>query len=375
MKILELKAQNVKRLSAVEITPDGHVVEIAGANGAGKSSVLDSIMYGLAGKKSLPAEPLRRGEKAGQVSIKLDGDESNGLQPMIVTRTFGKNGRSTLKITSADGYEAPSPQAILDELCGRIAFDPLEFTRQSAKQQIETLKAIAGLDFTEADRKWIAIFDERRIVNRDVKALQARMDAATTYENAPAVEVSVADLSVELTRRIKVNQENTRLINEENAALRIHAALLADTAELERQLIESRKLLNNSEADAVSLHKKVAGLRDEDHREIQTQISTAEETNRQVRANQVAQVLEEEYKVKATTSDGLTQHIDDIAADKARQLGEAVWPVSGLGFDENGVTFDGLPFEQASSAERLRVSVAMGFALNPTLRVLLIRDG
>ena len=39
------------------------------------------------------------------------------------------------------------------------------------------------------------------------------------------------------------------------------------------------------------------------------------------------------------------------------------------------MTFDGKPFDQASSAEQLRVSVAMGIALNPTLRVLLVRDG
>jgi len=35
----------------------------------------------------------------------------------------------------------------------------------------------------------------------------------------------------------------------------------------------------------------------------------------------------------------------------------------------------GVPFSQASSAEQLRVSVAMGLAMNPTLRVVLIRDG
>jgi hypothetical protein len=46
-----------------------------------------------------------------------------------------------------------------------------------------------------------------------------------------------------------------------------------------------------------------------------------------------------------------------------------------FGFGEDGITFNGLPFEQASSAEQLRVAVAMGLALNPTLRVLLIRDG
>lgn len=38
------------------------------------------------------------------------------------------------------------------------------------------------------------------------------------------------------------------------------------------------------------------------------------------------------------------------------------------------VTLNGLPLDQASAAERLRVSVAIRLAMNPRLRVLLIRD-
>jgi hypothetical protein len=49
--------------------------------------------------------------------------------------------------------------------------------------------------------------------------------------------------------------------------------------------------------------------------------------------------------------------------------------VDGLSFDDSGVLLNGLPFSQASQAEQLRVSVAMGFAQNPELKVLLVRDG
>jgi hypothetical protein len=39
------------------------------------------------------------------------------------------------------------------------------------------------------------------------------------------------------------------------------------------------------------------------------------------------------------------------------------------------VTLNGLPLEQASSAEQLRASVAIGLAMHPKLKVLLVRDG
>ena len=39
------------------------------------------------------------------------------------------------------------------------------------------------------------------------------------------------------------------------------------------------------------------------------------------------------------------------------------------------VTYNNVPFDQCSSSEQLRVSLAMGLALNPKLKVILIRDG
>lgn len=48
MKIIRLDAANVKRLKAVEITPDGTLQVVTGANGAGKSSVLDATADGTA---------------------------------------------------------------------------------------------------------------------------------------------------------------------------------------------------------------------------------------------------------------------------------------------------------------------------------------
>ena len=63
MKINLLKAENIKRLVAVEIQANGEpVVVIRGRNGAGKSSVLDSIAFALGGKNLQPAEPIRADE-------------------------------------------------------------------------------------------------------------------------------------------------------------------------------------------------------------------------------------------------------------------------------------------------------------------------
>lgn len=60
---------------------------------------------------------------------------------------------------------------------------------------------------------------------------------------------------------------------------------------------------------------------------------------------------------------------------KADAISAAQLPVQGLGFGDGVVTFNGIPFDQASSAEQLRVSMAIAMASNPKLRVIRITDG
>ena len=67
MKIIQLQAENIKRLKAVQISPTDDVVVISGKNENGKTSVIDSIWLALeyrAAVKSSP-QPLRRGESKG----------------------------------------------------------------------------------------------------------------------------------------------------------------------------------------------------------------------------------------------------------------------------------------------------------------------
>ena len=71
----------------------------------------------------------------------------------------------------------------------------------------------------------------------------------------------------------------------------------------------------------------------------------------------------------------MTERIEAIDARKEAEMSGASFPVDGLTFDEMGVSYNGLPFGQASHAEQLRVSLAMGLAMNPDLRVMLIREG
>ena len=91
-KIIKLSAENVMGVKAVEISPDGAVIVIGGKNGQGKSSVLNSIMMALGGKKAIPRKPIRDGEKKAEIMVELD--EVN------VYLRFTNDGKPYLRVTS-----------------------------------------------------------------------------------------------------------------------------------------------------------------------------------------------------------------------------------------------------------------------------------
>jgi DNA repair exonuclease SbcCD ATPase subunit len=404
MKIVGLTVENVKRVELVEITPAGNTVIIGGKNEQGKSSCLDAIEYALGGG-TMPAVPVHRGAKEGRVLVDLDD--------IIVERRFVADAKSQpqLVVKSRDGARYPTPQKLLDGLFGKLTFDPLEFTRMKPDKQLETLKGLVGLDFSAQDAKRKALYDERTMVNRDAKAAKANLDAAKRFPEAPAEEVSASTLLAELNAAKQKNTENqrqrdglSRLESEcqhenENIA-RVTASADADIKRCEHAVEAARRALTDAEEDLqmaceqkakaieqanakanetaarVEKGKKViAALKDVDTADLEARIAAVDETNAKVRANANHAVLAARVEQLETKSKGLSESIDSIDAEKDAAMAGAKFPVDGLSFGETGVLLKGLPFEQASSAERLRTSLAMGIAMNPKLRIMLIRDG
>lgn len=359
MKIIQLSAENIKRLQAVEIKPDGNMVVIGGKNGAGKSSVLDSIMYALGGKGVACDVPVHKGERKGKVTLYL-GD-------LTVTRTFTSRGGGTLSVEAADGVQK-SPQAILDRLVGRLSFDPLAFAGMRPDKQRDTLKGLVGLDFTKEDAERKRLYDERTVVNREAKNLEAQLEAAPRHPDAPDEEVKVAELVAEQNSR----RENNRRLDEKKEKINHEAR------EIERIKQQIRELMAQQKEHLAAwnaLKAEIGSMERQDEDEVTVKIQTAEATNQKVRDNQARADLSKRLKQTENEAENLTGQIENIDKLKSDAMAQAAFPVEGLSFDADGVLLNGLPFTQASQAEQLRVSVAMGLAMNPELRVLLIRDG
>lgn len=391
MRIVKLQAENIKRLKAVEIVPEGNVVKLTGRNEQGKTSVLDAIWWALGGTKAIQEEPIRHGETKAAVTLDL-GD-------LVVTRTFTP-GNSYLKVENKDGSTFKSPQAVLDKLVGQFAFDPLEFARSDKQKQVETLlsvvdiqvdserlREIARCDFAEVENPLVtlnnaykAVYDSRTFVNRQLDSAKKVLQSMPEVEEAQPV--SVAELVAEKDRLEAENRRNER----ERQAVKVKEAeverawediraLEAEIAKLQKQLAVKRLTLDGLEQEKGAMYSQLATLKDHDLSEINARIASADETNRRAEAWRERQKVASQVEALQQEADDYTRRLEAIRDYKNELVATAKFPVEGLDFGGGGVLYQGVPFEQASSAQKLQVSLAIAMALNPKLRVIRIDNG
>jgi DNA repair exonuclease SbcCD ATPase subunit len=367
-KIVQFTAENVKKLRAVQIKPDGSLIVIGGKNAQGKSSVLDAIMAALGGKSYVPEKAVREGAKKGFVELDL-GD-------LTVRRTFTASGGGTLTVSTKDGAKYSSPQKMLDALVGKISFDPLAFARMSEKDQINVLRSLTGLDFSDLQKNFETIYQERRDINRDIKKLEAQLQGMDVPDGSEALEpVSIVDLVDELKKAQEQNRANDRIREELSTVTEDLMHLEERKKALLAELEEVTDRIKQAELTHQELLKKVDGLQDIDVAAIQEKIEAAESINEQVKQYLQKRDILTQLEELRSQAEEKTKQLQDIEKEKRKRIEAVKLPVPGLFFDDEGIVYNGVPFSQASDAEKLRVSVALGLAMNPKLKVLLVKEG
>lgn len=373
--LIELRAENFKRLTAVRIkldpkSPSG-VIILSGKNGAGKSSVLDAICAALCGERYAPVQPIRNGAEKSVVIVKTED--------LVVTRTFTKSGGS-LTVRDAEGRTHSSPQKLLDKLTSTLAFDPLGFSRLAPKQQAETLLRICPvkLDLAKNAAEAQIAYDERRDENRRLKECEAQLKNFESLEVVPEKEISVSELAAELARfqllekergqkelRMAALEQNRKYLQSriDDARMRL--------AEMEKQISEMFK-----ERDDLAAKLEREGDNEEKIEELESRIANAEQENAKIRQGQSKKALTQKAAEIRAKIEAIEFRMKAKAQERQEALKAAKFPVDGLGLDDAGcVVFNGVPFSQASTSEQFRVGVALAAAANPELKLAFVRDG
>ncbi len=385
-RITACEVQDFKRVRHVRITPDADatVVLIGGKNAQGKSSVLDAMTAAFGGKRQAPVDPVRHGAEAAGVTIELD----NG---MVVHRTFSADGTSALEVRDPDG-PVRSPQAVLDKLVSNRFLDPLAFVALPPLDQRATLLKLVDSEgkIAAIEEKRLKVFDHRTEVGRDLKKAEgelARLPAPA--EASPAIDV--ASLAAERAALSDKQQEGAKAAARLEVATKALAVARGDLEGWVKKLDEAHNAVaamkqqvakrgaeSETAAGALEAARAEWAALQPRREEIDAQLAKADAHNRAAFAAEESKsrraAAEKVIAELAKQRDEQTQFIDKMENCKLALLAAAKLPVEHLGFDEKGVTLNGVPFAQASGAEKLRVALALAIAGSPNLRDIWIKE-
>src|SRR5574343_77810 len=335
MRVIKYEVQNVMKIKDCSLELDGQrLVLVGGKNGQGKSSAIKALLMALCGRSGMdwPEVSLREGENRGMVRESLSGDT-----------------------------ELQDEKGFVVELM-------LRRKRAKNKDRVEMLRKLTGLDFESLNRQRKALFDLRTDVNREGKSLAARREALSFPEDTPDEPVDVLSLVRERDEAKRSNDASDRTI-------KAVADLENDFKEIENKIAKLLEAKAKCQCDLAAAREAAKDVTWVDIDAINQRIESVDEVNRNVQRKLDAKSLDEELSKLRHESAALGGQIDRIDREKEDAIANAKWPVPDMGFDEDGVYLNGLPFEQASKAQRVLASVKVGMALNPKLRLLVCEDG
>lgn len=381
MKIIHFYSENIKKLKAVEIKPEGNTIIITGKNGQGKSSVIDSIAMVLGGKKLMPEKPVRDGETTAKIEIQIG--------PYIVTRNWTNPETSYLKVANEDGAKFTNGQSILNALIGDLTFDPLEFANKESKAQVDILKKICKLDFDKLDAEHALKFASRRDVKRDGDRLSARIE--DDFKDLPEELDPLTSVDEIKADKEKAEKYNAELEGFKRAYLTAGTKVESVESELKKVMrekldFEQRIKDNAAYQDKLRITlKEMQGKQAKLKEDCDAPMADPSVFDKQLEEHYALKTLHDKVAKKADSIKELdlfrkdwrllNERLTAIDTEKVELLKAAKMPVKGLSLGVGQILFNEIPFGQISMAEKIKVSIGIAAFTNPKLRVAMIYNG
>jgi hypothetical protein len=407
LTLMRLRTEHVARTRLIDLTFDRDLTIIGGDNAQGKSSLLNSLKWCFGDKAEISLDPIHDGQQKGTILTEWGDGKEVKLNVTCDLLRIGESDFAREWRISIPGHIPPTRTAeFLKKLSGLHAFDPLEFDSQNDAQQFEALRGLVGnFDFAANKAARDRVYKERTDVGRDRDreygaangiSIAAEPPGARIDEDALTTELrSVGEFNLDVERR-KQNRENaeTRIADLRRASEERVAQEEAEVADYLRQINElNDKIAQAKEARATDCRtyaSEIAALQSrldaagplpltKDASEVEARLKAARETNSAIgdweRQRERKKVHTAEGEKHAKKYDQLTAQIAEIDHERQSAIEKAHLPLDGLGFGDGFITLNGKRWAQASRAEQVTASTAIAMALNPKLKVVIIRDG
>lgn len=346
MQVTGLKIENFMKIDLLEVHPTG-IVKVKGKNGAGKSTVLDAIYFAIAGGNKAK-KPIKDGETKATINVTLEGKD----RTLEITRTITEKS-NTLKVME-DGKERSKPAALLNSLINKISIDPQKFLDLPEKDQAELIAQVCKVDFdfTAELANHNDDVDERKALKREVTSTESKIESIVIPKDLD-MDLDVAAINKELE---EANAHNAKVDSDTQKA----ELLKAEGNRIKERFAEIKTELES--IGVIDGHLVTSHLRD--------QLAMSSEIAK------VAQVkdLKEDLKKSNESLKAIEKKIEDRSKRKSDAIANANIPVEGLSTNGTSITLNDIPFNQSSSAERIKVATTIAVLANSDLKLINIKD-
>lgn len=380
MKVQKVKIQNILGLETFEFEP-GRVTIVSGANGVGKSSVLESLKYALTGGSDATIK--RQGATKGEVVIVLDEAtitretdkaatvDVTGVGPIRRVAEFLKSRIDSLSFNPVQFLLAPKDKRtewFLEMVPVEVGDDELRAAG------VETLPPLArnGLDRIASAYKMA--YDARTGANRALK--EKRAAVAQLAEGL----VDVAGVDVKALRdgltAMRVNLEvDVEAVKDRAAGLLKHsreraqeridaikAELSQEETMIQEELVRETERLRTIAQPAIEAAAGNLAVAEE-----QAKRAAQTEKTRELVARMTTEAAELEAESAARSAT-----LDNLDALKRRALDRL--PIKGVEIRDGEILVGGIPFDRVNTAARVQFVLNVAMLRKGSLPLVLL-DG
>ncbi len=397
-KIQLLSVSNVIGIEEIEVQP-GHVTVIKGKNGLGKSSILKSIQAAFQ-SRGMEGKLVHGDAEQGEVRLILD----DGTK---IERKIKQDGTTTVNITNADGDRKAKPQTILDELVGSgLNFNPVDFLKLSGKERRDLLLRAVNITVTNDDlMKWFGevlpvdtskpgievlencqryLYEQRKTANAVVKEREQRVNALASqvpagFDISKWDGIDVSSLSVEiaaagriLEERNNIEKASTALSNKVEILKSKKEQIKQRIADLENELNEVENELSSTETELVSTFEQFVEIEVPDIEAAQKTLKEYTQAQAIIATIDAGKAAKSELDAARVEAENRNKQLEVARNVSKTLLSQSNVPIDGLSITEDDILLNGIPVDNLSTSEQVRLALDIVRAQPSQLGIILV---
>lgn len=368
--LAKVYAKNIGGLREIEIFADRSVIEIAGKNGAGKTTVMQLLEIALRKSAKKFPELLRAGSRKGKVEVTLK--EVNGEERIVIERKFKKNS-SIMKAHNAAGEKIKQVDlmAFIDE----FTFAPEDFCKLKNNEIISLFQPIIeekNPDFFNQ----VNVLNER--INESRMAIKENKSIVKKTNWLPEVKrvekVCINEIRDKISSAEKYNLEQIKATEAKSNARAEVGRARSELSNVEQRIFElqtkKNALIGKIEVLEREYESLPDGLERMDIKHLMEELTDSSAQNEKY-ISYCKYVDNVKYRLELEREIVELEDLRDDSIEKREELLLSVeFPIKNMSWDGENIRIDGIVWEQIEKSRRMEISLEVLMAKNPSLKVM-----